>query len=96
MEPRRQFGISSILLATAFVAVWLTGCMAANRIKVDSLGFQNALDTAAVVVIMGPYWLPIAVAAYCMGRRTISAKHVIGLAVIEAVSVAIAYATFFS
>ena len=77
---RFQFATSTLLIAAAFVAVWVGGIVAAWRLLVPAQ--QEYL--AQTLLWLGPFWFPFVFVAYALGRRTITAKCVLAFALSEA------------
>jgi hypothetical protein len=83
-EPRFQFGISTLLLVAAFIAICIAGLIA---------GWGELLPAhhkylPQIVAMFSPFWAPIVFLAYALGRRTMTAKTVLTFAVVETVAVA--------
>lgn len=83
---RLQFATSTLLTATAFIAVWMAGIVTAWRPLVPAQ--QEYL--VQIVLWLGPFWFPFVFAAYALGRRTITASCVLAFAVSEAAVIGVA------
>jgi hypothetical protein len=77
---KSQFSTSSLLLTTTFIAIWLSGVVAAWKLMV-SAQHDYLVQT---VIYLGPFWFPFVFVAYVLGRREISAKCVLAFALSEA------------
>ncbi len=80
-----QFGTASLLLAVACSAIALGGGLAGWRAAVTESPRMTVGNLAQVLVLVSPWWIPLAFAAYCLGQGKLTAKATLAFAVIEAV-----------
>jgi len=75
-----QLGLSTLLLTTAFIAVWSGGMIAEWKLMVPAQ--QEYL--AQTVIWLGPFWFPFVFVAYAIGRRALTLPCVLAFAFSEA------------
>jgi hypothetical protein len=83
---RFQFGTSTLLLATAFIAISMSGVAAVNRLLQPSLE-NMGVGELSTLAIGAPLWTPITFAAYALGKNRLTAKSVGLFAVTEAAAI---------
>jgi hypothetical protein len=91
MSLRFQFGTSTLLLATAFAGICLTGMGAAIKVISPngvSADLQEWRWVIAELCLAGPFYLPAIFIAYALGRRALTARAVLAFALLEAIVVA--------
>ena len=81
---RFQFSTSTLLLGMACIAIALGGGIAGWRIGVADDPNATIPHLFGAVVFMSPWWVPIAFAAYVLGRGRLTARTVVAFAVVEA------------
>jgi uncharacterized membrane protein len=93
---RFQFGVRSLLLVTAFVALTLAGLVTEGRVISFVIGYPGwrLNSTFESLVIASPLWLPMLIAAYAIGRRSLSAKMLTFLIISECAAITGVYFRF--
>ena len=82
-----QFGISSLLLSTALVAIW-TGGFIANWKMIQPVTDKDYVDDLLPIFLLSaPVWLPVVSIAYIIGRKAVTVGSVVTLAIAEAVAI---------
>ena len=79
-----QFSTSTLLLATAFVAITIGGIGTVHKLF-DS-PFTSSI-TGSAAAAGAPLWLPVVFGAYAFARNRLDVKCVIAFAVTEALAV---------
>jgi hypothetical protein len=86
-----QFGTRTMLLATATIAIALGGILGWEQIIGLPSADRRLLWTVEIVPFAAPIWLPIAFGAFAIGRKAITVRMVVALAIAQAVGVGVAY-----
>jgi hypothetical protein len=82
-----QFSTKTILLVIAGVAI---GC--AGNAAWSMIGGTTPISVALTVIATStPLWMPFAFAAFAIGRKSLTAKTILALAIAEALSVGLCY-----
>jgi hypothetical protein len=95
-----QFSLRTMLIATAFPAVALGGMLAASQLcivhRIGSRAYHIGLgDVMGFGAISAPFWVPIVVASFAVGRRSATNSVVACLIVFEALAVCCASGLWF-
>jgi hypothetical protein len=89
---KAQFGLRSLLIAIAFVGIWMAGAVA-HPIAFSALSPDPRIrpagpaQTVLSLLMLSPLWLPLVFAAYAFGRRIFSIRLTLALLIGEALSV---------
>ena len=82
-----QFSLRTMMLATAFIAVCIASIMAIPAVVFfcrPTLAPYITIEIAAhSVPYCGAFWVPIIVAAFAIGRRSLTFKTILALAIAE-------------
>ncbi len=85
-----QFTIRSLLLGTAFVAVTLGGIVAhivliESEVPATGLHLKEWLENT---ILASPFWAPIVIAAFSIGRRSLTTTTLVYLVAAQAAAIA--------
>jgi hypothetical protein len=83
-----QFGTSTLLLTTAFIAICVGGILPFGR----ELSSGEWSYVGRILLLMAPILSPCLFVAYAVGRRTLTAKIVLAFAISEAAAVGVFWA----
>jgi hypothetical protein len=78
-----QFRISSLLLSTAFVAIWLGGLVADWKL----IQPVTAADVSGLFLLSVPVWSPLVSLAYIPGKKAVTVASIVALATTEAAAI---------
>ena len=80
-----------MLLATAVVAVALGGMLGWEQIIGLPTANRGLIWTVEIIPFAAPIWIPIAFVAFAIGRKAMTVRMVVALAIAEVVGVGVAY-----
>jgi hypothetical protein len=80
---RIQFGISTIMVATAFIAVSIGGWTASFR-HLNTNGGETVYDLLGGLSVSSPFWMPAIFCSYALGRRQANPATLLAFAGAEA------------
>jgi hypothetical protein len=86
-----QFGIKSILLVTSIVGLSCGGVAAWNQVFGPNDTIRGFIWAFGVIPFTAPIWLPFVLIAFAIGRKSLTVKMVVLLAIAQVVGVVIAY-----
>jgi hypothetical protein len=97
MNP--QFSLKTLLLATAVVSLLIAAPLLAVRefavIDPDTYSkTHDPLFLVKVALVLSPLWLPLVFVGYAIGRRSITARFMLCLAVSEALAFCVTWLLF--
>jgi hypothetical protein len=81
-----QFGTSTLLLATAFSAISVSGLAAVHKWLQPSR-LDIGVGELSTLAAGAPLWTPIAFVAYALGKNRLTVKSVVVFAVAEAAAI---------
>jgi hypothetical protein len=91
-----QFGIKSILLATAVIAIACSGMLGVRAFAGSATASESPYKEMLVVLVCGaPLWVPFAFVAFAVGRKRLSVMMVVAFAYLESVAYGIAYGVLY-
>jgi hypothetical protein len=88
-----QFGTRPLFFTAAFVAIALCGFFYWEKFTgipgTDKL--WNLRRACMALGMLSPLWVPLAFLSFAVGRKALSARMMIGLAVLEVAAIGISY-----
>lgn len=84
---KTQFATATLLLTIACFSIALGGGLAGWREALANDAESSALHLIGALAYLSPWWMPIAFAAYCLGRRKLTPAATAGFAFAEFASV---------
>jgi hypothetical protein len=81
-----QFGTSALLLATAFIAISMSGLVAVHNFFQPSR-FDMGVGELSTLACGAPFWTTIAFIAYALGKNRLTAKSIFAFGIAEAAAV---------
>jgi hypothetical protein len=82
-----KFSTTTLLLATAFVAITCAACIGWWKLVYHDLREGNPLLVSLLsLTVFAPIWLPIAFLAYAIGRRRLFVWLVVVFAIVQGVA----------
>jgi hypothetical protein len=86
-----QFGTKTILLVTAIVAIACGGMLGWEQIVGLPAANRGLIWTVEIIPFAAPIWIPIAFVAFAIGRKALTVRMVVALAITQSVGVGVAY-----